>query len=398
MPTSASNPEIDPGHLTALVQQSLERPALQLTEWSVQQLHSGMEWDSAVFRVHGEAEDAGKAVAWSLILKTVKPAADANDPAGVHYWKREVLAYQSGSLHRLPGGNVTAPACYQVDERPNGSIWLWLEDVKEDVDSPWSIDQYAAAARHLGQFSGAYLMGHPLPTEPWIARQWLRKYVENAAPMIDFLRANPHHSLAVGLYRYDGLAQILALWDDHRPILDTLDGLPQVLCHQDAFRGNLFARGGKTVLIDWSYLGTAPVGAELVALVLGSVGMFQLPPNQLPELDQRCFESYLLGLRDAGWSGDRKLVRMGYTTTAMMRYTIGGSVGDALPRLLDQQSRSKLETTFEKSAQELGATDPAIIAYYQQLLLQTLRLLGPRRTGSFMGRFLAHLIRARVKR
>jgi hypothetical protein len=400
MQTNSPNLEVDRVHLTDLVQRALDRSALQLTDLRVQPLHGGMEWDSAVFRFQGEAEDAGETVPWSLIQKVVKPAEKTSDPAGIWYWKREALAYQSGMLHRLPGGHVTAPACYEVDERPDGSIWLWLEDVKQDIDSPWSVDQYAVAARHLGQFNGAYLAGGALPSESWITQCWLRKYVENAAPMVAFIRSNPDHPVVMSLYRKDGLAQILATWDEHEAILDVLDSLPHVFCHQDAFRGNLLTRQGQTILIDWGYSGIAPVGTELVALVLGSVGLYKIPLDKVEELDQRCFESYLQGLRDAGWSGDPKLVRMGYAITCLLRYPIGGSVGEALPRLLDPESRSQLETTFDKSADEMEKTDPALIAYYQKLLPEALKLMGLKRLGSLLGHFALHALRllARGKR
>jgi hypothetical protein len=397
MRTISPNPEVDRVHLTDLAQKALDRPGLQLTDWEVQSLHGGLEWDSAVFRFQGEARDAGETVPWSLIQKAVTPAEKASDPAGIRYWKREALAYQSGMLHRLPGGNVTAPACYEVHERPDGSIWLWLEDVKEDVGSPWSVDQYAVAARHLGQFNGAYLAGQPLPSEPWITHSWLRKYVENAAPMVEFVRNNPDHPIVMESYPGVALAQLLAAWDEHEAILDMLDSLPQVFCHQDAFRGNLFGRQGKTILIDWGFSGIAPLGTELVALVLGSVGLYKIPVDRIEDLDQRCFESYLQGLRDAGWSGDPKLVRMGYAITSLLRYPIGGSVGELLPTLLDQEGRSQLQTSLDKSADEMEKTDPALLAYYQRLIPEALKLLGLRRLGSLLGHIAVHALRLRAR-
>lgn len=89
-----------------------------------------------MYRFQGEATDGGEVVSWSLILKAIRPADKARDPGGIWYWKREALAYQSGLMYRLPGGNVTAPACYDVQERPDGSAWLWMEDVKDDINPP----------------------------------------------------------------------------------------------------------------------------------------------------------------------------------------------------------------------------------------------------------------------
>ncbi len=396
-----SNPTqlVDRACLTSLVQKMLGRPKLQVSDWKVQQLHGGLEWGSAVFRFQGDAADAGETVPWSLILKTIMSAEKSADPGGIWYWKREALAYQGGLLHDLPGGNVTAPTCYEIRERPGGSMWLWMEDIKDDIPCPWSIEQYAVVARHLGQFNGAYLTGRAFPSEPWITRNWLRMYVENAAPMIEFVRSNPNHPTVMHMFPGDTVAQILAVWEQHAQILDVLENLPQVLCHQDAFRRNLFARGGRTVAIDWGYMGNAPVGAELVALVAASLGFFEIPTDKVMELDRLCFEGYLQGLGDAGWKGDPRLVRTGYTVTLLLRYPIGGQVGELLPKLLDREGRSQMETAFEnKSAAELEQSDPAIVAYYERILPEALKLLGMKRLLPLLSRIGVHTLRLRAGR
>src|SRR5512136_1328606 len=111
--------DVEQAYLTNLVRKALDRPGLQVTEWKAEALHGGVEWNSAVFRFRGQASDGVESLPWSLILKVVRPSEKASEPAGIWYWKREALAYQSGLLHTLPGGNVTAPACHLVDERPD---------------------------------------------------------------------------------------------------------------------------------------------------------------------------------------------------------------------------------------------------------------------------------------
>lgn len=399
MQTISPDQEVERFYLTDLVQKALDRPAMQVTDWKVQTLHSGLEWNSAVFRFQGVAKEAGETVPWSLILKTVKPTLRASEPGGVWYWRREALAYQSGQLYNLPGGNVSAPVCYEVCERPDGSLWLWLEDIVDAVGTPWPVEQYASVARHLGQFNGAYLVGRSLPSEPWITRNWLRQYVEHSAPMIEFIRSNPNHPVVMHLYPGDSVAQILGAWDERASILDALENLPQVFCHQDAFKRNLFARQNQTIAIDWGYMGIAPIGAELVPLVAASIGLFEIPIERVKEMDRLCFEGYLQGLHDAGWNGDPKLVRIGYTVSCLLRYPIGGNVGELLPTLLDQEGRSKLETAFDnKTAAEIEQSDPALVAYYQGLLPEALKLLGIRRLISLFSRITAFTFRLRMKR
>ena len=357
-----------------------------------------MEWDSAVFRFQGTAEETEETIPWSLILKVVKPTKKAEDPTGIWYWKREASAYQSGLLHNLPGGHVSAPACVEVCERPDGSLWMWLEDIKDDIGTPWPVEQYAITARHLGQFNGAYLIGQAFPREPLIIQNWLRKYVEHAAPMIEFIRNNPFHPIVMHMFPGDSVAQILSIWEERGSILHILENLPQVFCHQDAFKRNLFARRGQTIAIDWGYMGIAPVGTDLVPLVAGSIGLYEIPAERVKEMIRLCFEGYLQGLRDAGWKGI-ETGGTGYAVGCLMRYPIAATVGELLPALLDQKGRSKLETTFDdKSADEIEQTDPALFAYYQGLLPEALKLLGARRLISLFGRIASNSFRLRLKR
>jgi hypothetical protein len=397
----SSDQEVDLPHLTDLLQKALGRPALKIIDWKVKPIMGGLEFESAVFRFQGEARDNDEIVSWSLILKVIKSSEKAIEPAGIWYWKREALGYQSGLLDQLPGGNVTAPACYEAQERPDGSMCLWLEDIKEDVPNPWPIEQYGRTARQLGQFNGAYLTGQSIPTETWIPRNWLRMYVEHAEPMAEFMRSNPYHPVVMHIFPGDTVAQMLAFWDERDTILDVLENLPQVFCHQDAFRRNLFARQGKTVSIDWAYMGNAAIGAELVALVAGSIGFFEIPAERVKELDHLCFEAYLQGLADAGWKGDPKLVRTGYVVSCMLRYPIGGSMGEMLPKFIDQDAQSKLRVAaaFDgKSAEDLEKSDPAIVAYYQGLMPEALKNLGIKRLVPLFGRMAGNIIRLRVKR
>jgi hypothetical protein len=116
-------------------------------------------------------------------------------------------------------------------------------------------------------------------------------------------------------------------------------------------------------------------------------------------MDRLCFEGYLQGLREAGWNGDPRVVRTGYAITLMLRYPIGGQIGELLPNILDQEGRSKLESTFEiKSASELEQSDPAIIAYYEWMLPEAMKLLGMKRLLRLATRIGVHTLRLGARR
>lgn len=232
--------------------QALDGQAVEVAEWEMSALHGGMEWLSAVYRLQGTAQVAGKSIPWSVILKVIRPSAEDTDPQGAYYWRREALVYQSGRLQRLPGALV-APRCYAVQEQEDGSLWLWLEDLRDQIGASWLLEHCGHVARHLGQVSGAYLVGYPLPNEPWIPDHWLERYVERATPMVELVRHKPDHAVVRSLYPGNSRPQILALWEERGHVFDALRGLPQVLCHQDAFRRNLFACVDQTAAIDWGY-------------------------------------------------------------------------------------------------------------------------------------------------
>jgi hypothetical protein len=224
-------------------------------------------------------------------------------------------------------------------------------------------------------------------------------YVENAKPSVEFVYKNTKHPIVTHMLPGNTLAQFLAIWEEHDQILNKLESLPQVFSHQDAFRRNLFTRGGRTIAIDWGYMGNTPVGAELVALIAGSLGFFEIPAGQVMEMDRLCFEGYLQGLRDAGWNGDPKIVRTGYTVSLMLRYPVGGQIGEMLPTFLDQEGRSRMETAFEnKSADELEKSDPAIVAYYEKILPEALKLLGMKQQLSLVFQIGFHMLKLRTSR
>jgi hypothetical protein len=288
---------------------------------------------------------------------------------------------------------LAAPCCYAVSEHPDGSLSLWIEDLKDDLIHPWSVEQYARVARILGQFNGAYLTGRALPTGTWIARDWLRKYLENAAPMVDFIRQNPAHPIIQMMLPGITLPMTLALWDEHLSLLQKLDYLPQTFCHQDAFGRNLFNRRDALVAIDWGYAGIAPLGAELAPLVGVAAGLAKFPGSQMKELDQACFAAYVEGLRQAGWQPDPRQVRQAYTLTVSLRYVLGATVGQVLPGLLDENIRQHWAEGFDVPAEKAGETDPGIAAYYQSIFIEAIRSLGLAATGRFLLRTLGYVIR-----
>ena len=342
--------------LAPIVRRALNSEALEVTSWGHEQLHAGFGAGTAIYRFTGQGRDKGQTVPWSLILKVLRPTTDGDDPSAWNYYKREVDAYQSGWLDDLPGG-LSAPRNFGTVEHSDGTSWIWLEDITDEIGPRWPLEHYGLVARHLGQFNGAYLGGGSLPSWPWLCSSWLRQYVAQSAPAMTPLRNSLQHPLVRRWFPGDASDRFFRIWAERDVFLDALDRLPQTLCHRDVFRRNLFARrtaGGdyQSVAIDWAYAGRGAIGEELVPLVLASVGFFEVELDRAQALEEIILEGYLEGLRDAGWQGDPRQVQLGYAAAASLRYTFA-EIGRFLAITLDERLHVVAQQALGRSIEEV---------------------------------------------
>lgn len=347
---------IDHSTLTPLVRQALGSETAEVIGWDYQQIHGGGGMISSIYRLSGDGRDQRKTVPWSLILKMIRFVPDRDDPSGWGYWKREVLAYQSGLLDDLPCGLV-APRCFDVIEQTHGESWIWMEDVKDEIGPEWPLEYYGVVARHLGQFNGAYLARRPVPSQTWLSKEWLRKYVAYwGTRAIPRLHDSLEHPLVRRAFPPDVANGLFRLWAERDTLLDALGRLPQTFCHMDAFRRNLFARRGpdsshQTLAIDWADAGIGAIGQDIVPLVSGSLILREVEWAKASELDRIVFDGYLAGLCDAGWCGDSRVLRFGYSAASALHYCFG-NLHFSLEYALNESSRAGWEREHGCSARE----------------------------------------------
>ena len=79
--------------------------------------------------------------------------------------------------------------------------------------------------------------------------------------------------LVTRAYPSDVASEILRLWEERERWL--VGVVASTLCHQDAFRRNLMSRVAgsstpQTIAFDWTFIGLAPLDAELAPLVVAS--------------------------------------------------------------------------------------------------------------------------------
>jgi hypothetical protein len=355
---------LDPGALADIVRQDQRNPAFEILDWTVQPLHHEkiIATTGGLYRFSGSGRDGGTTTPWALVLKIInKPTRECQDLREWCYWKRELLAYQSGLLADLPGGLV-APRCYGMTEHDDGG-WLWLEHIVESTGRRWSLEHYRHAAHQSGRFGSAFLSGAPLPDHPWLSAPFFRSVFADdgfwAAYMNPESPENAWQGRLVGRAFDEPLrSRVLRLWDEKHEFFAAIDRLPQVLCHNDLHRRNLMLRKSadgqeELVALDWAFCGPGAVGADMGELVATSVYFFEVDPADADALEATVFEAYLAGLREAGWSGDSRLARLGYTSSVAL--WMGATLPGWAALMLGEGSEINTTSMFGRPAEELLA-------------------------------------------
>jgi hypothetical protein len=383
--TAAQIQTLDHKTLTGLMRLALASNTAELTSWGYEAVKGATgAVTGGIYRVVGRALDYGKETPWSVILKIVsaptpKTPSIFNDIAHPVYWKREVLAYQSGLLDSLPGG-LEAVRCLDLVEQRDGSFWLWLEEVKDNYGQCWPLDQYARAARTLGRFNGAYLAGHTMPHYPWLTRDGSPRGTIDAFSWIRDAVQDPktwEHPLVQSAFPAAFAKRLDRLWEERGQLLDAFERLPNTLCHYDAWRGNLFAPedadgNHRLIAIDWAFLGKGVVGTDAGDL-FSSFGLFRVEPTEPGTLDAVVFENYIDGLREAGWQGDQRMVRFAFATYASLKYSC------LIPWLVDALDESRHAFWEEHSGRPMVDLlhNQAALLYYLLDLADEARSLLP---------------------
>jgi hypothetical protein len=350
-----------------------------LLGWDCRSVRGGFDMASSIYRLTGKALVSRKCVPWFVILKIKNMVAGASiDPEGVRFWNREAMAYQTGFLANLPKG-LSAPKCYGVFWFNEQETWIWIEDLKDDFDGKWSEEQYAVVARQLGLFNGAYLSHEPIPGESWLSRNWLRKYVEGVAPLFsgDFLESE--RVLVRKFLPNEHMKDYAQCWKTRNQFLDAIDHLLKCLCHQDAFRRNLFLREKESSeleisRIDWTYMGIATIGLELAPLVGMAVFEGDISPKKISSFIDQIIGGYLEGIREMGGNVDEDQVRYCILATWLYRYALG-ALSEFFPFLLNGVDPPPFEQAFSEPEVDFFEHIDLIGSQFRWLYSEVERLL-----------------------
>lgn len=280
----------------------------------------------------------------SLVLKILY-ARKGEETRSPYYWKREYEVYRSGILDALPAYSFATPRIFDLKDFGD-SCWIWMEDI-EDVKGAWTLADFGDIAKRLGRFNGAWLRAKRLPDFDWLTKNWHSAIVPALAPTFHDLDSLLDHSLARRALPYKAKDEIAAIWNDRLLFQDALAQLPRALCHTDAFRRNILRRKDDVVLLDWALASIGGIGEELVCLVAVSLYYEGFSAEYADQLDKTVFAAYIRGLRQAGWAGEAKLARIGYTCGMVLRGLAG--VRQDLELLKDEANYELLFRTHRTS-------------------------------------------------
>lgn len=252
------------------------------------------------------------------------------DPRHWNYWHREADAYRSAGLRdSLQQAGLDLPDA-EVQEH-DGGVTLWLEDVTGTPGTGFTLAEHAALAEAAGRWQAQ----GPLRTS-WTSERFLRTYSGNwqVPPGLLDDDAVWQQPLVAGNWPPGlraGWQRLLA----HREfLLGVMEGLPRTRSHLDFWVCNQIRRpSGGFVLIDWAFAGDGAIGEDVGNHVPDAVNDLFWPAERIGELDQACFDAYLSGLRQGGWTGDADVVRLGMVASCV-KYTW------LLPLMLEQAANS----------------------------------------------------------
>jgi hypothetical protein len=360
---AATGAVIDPGDLARALGHEVGEFTVEAID-PARRLHSVT---GGVYRV--KAEDH------SLIIKVVRRGVD-DDPDGLwvsgeqpahrNYWKREWLAFQTGLLDALPG-ELRAPRTLLTTQVADDECWIWMEDVEGRPGAGWAVEDYDSATFDLATTQAAYASGRSvLPDYDWLARDWLRGWVDTLGRTIEILDDDSAWTDADRAPLAALRGPVSDIWEHRDQLLAIVDSAPRTVVHCDFWPSNLIAADdGTTVAIDWSQVGIGAIGQDLDQLALDPVWMQVLPDIELDDLEQHIVPAYRSGLRTAGVEIDELSLRRIYAAAAAVHYA---------PMLSLQANLATDQAAVDALEQRFGVPYPTIVANRARVVSRAVEL------------------------
>ncbi|HCB07160.1 MAG TPA: phosphotransferase [Nocardioides sp.] len=215
-------------------------------------------------------------------------------------WRTEAEVYRSDMADHLPQG-LSVPRGLGVFDLDAESAAIWLEEVPTRAAS-WDRERYERAAYLLGRFSARPALARlvDLRDVEWSLSTYVSGRVNvQVLPMLMGDEIWQHPLCAA--FDDDLRDRLRAAGTSAPELAAEGDALPRLLSHGDACPNNLMTGPADDfVMIDFGFLGSAPVGFDLTQLLVGDVQIGKRGAEGLAELDEALVTAYVAGLRAEG--------------------------------------------------------------------------------------------------
>ena len=264
----------------------------------------------AVVRYSSTAETQNGIQPWSSVVKVVDTAAEAGMYAQAARPESEIQIYEKDYLTR-PSVPFRPAKCYKIGHPLANVTMIWLEDLTGAVQPPWGLEHYLRVANHLGSFNGHFAT-HPVdlpfdvPVDIFAEKRALRELPDGLERLHKYRDSDE-------VKRAYANVDIEVPWrfaELFREITELVRRFDHCISFGDAHARNIFPLERETVGIDWANVAYDPIGSE-VGLLVGSA-LTQHPEEvaMAAANEQQIFNSYLEGLRSAGWHGGADQIRL----------------------------------------------------------------------------------------
>jgi hypothetical protein len=274
------------------------------------------------------SENGSVAAPDSIVLKQSREiSSQALDPL---FARREADCY----LHKLfkdINEKLYVPHSYYLAIRPElGQYWVWMEDLGEaSFDIEWSPKVLEEMVRDIAELHKVWWgREEEMSGLPFLRRRaqamydglWVERITQNCSS----IENHPQADKISKVFTFERCKMLMRLSQAENLIYPKLEALPQTLLHHDIWPPNLGRFSGKTVLIDWSYVGPGTPGADLSQTVALLLQMWD-PKFE----DEALLQALWSGLReDAGLPIQFDEVAAGYELAFCLRpaHALGGPV------------------------------------------------------------------------
>ena len=250
---------------------------------------------------------------WSSVVKIIDQSVPTTGDVGAWCFpENEVKVYELGLLND-DEVQLRPAKCYLAEQNSDGLHILWLEDLSDAPQPPWTLDHFISAANHLGQFNGYHFVNKTeLPIEVTKDAYSLRMTAFEWHSDYSKLMEIPDDPILRRVFGDIPLEPGLEYAATYERALEVAKSLPHSLSFGDSHSRNLFPLGSKTVGIDWASIAYDPIGCD-IGVLIGSPLSFGKAERQLTaQHEQEIYESYVDGLKSSGWTGNINHVRLGF--------------------------------------------------------------------------------------